>query len=66
LQELEFKGRKADIHYSLPKEGDQEKNQASIDVEIMANEINDKDLQDYMSPFGELRIIRNDPSGAPK
>jgi hypothetical protein len=30
LKDLEFNGRKADLHYSLPKEGDQEKNQVEV------------------------------------
>lgn len=60
LQNLEFRGRKADIHYSLPKEGDQEKNQGSLEIELVdCNEdMIDSELFDYMSRFGEVRVIR--------
>ncbi len=69
LQNLEFGGRAADIHYSLPKEGDQEKNQVfmsfdckgSVDLELIdTNEpIDDQQLLDFMSKFGEIRLVRN-------
>jgi hypothetical protein len=32
LKDIEFGGRPADIHYSLPKEGDQEKNQVCLSL----------------------------------
>jgi hypothetical protein len=60
---LEFRGRKADVHYSLPKEGDQEKNQASLDVVYSesSERVSDHALQDYMTKFGEVRSVKPNP-----
>jgi hypothetical protein len=63
LQELEFGGRKADLHYSLPKEGDQEKNQGSIDIELVQSSgpLDETELLEFMSQYGEIRGIRGVP-----
>ncbi|KAJ3275471.1 hypothetical protein HDV01_000298 [Terramyces sp. JEL0728] len=61
LNNVEFKGRKADIHYSLPKEGDREQNQGSVSVEFVGtrSELLNQDLYEYMSKFGEIQSIRD-------
>ena len=62
LKDLEFRGRKAQIHYSLPKEGDQSKNQASLDVEYKGeNSVTEQELVDYMSQYGEIRSVKQSP-----
>ncbi|KAI8899162.1 hypothetical protein BC833DRAFT_586729 [Globomyces pollinis-pini] len=65
LQNIEFRGRKADIHYSLPKEGDREKNQGSVSVELVGSrsELNNQQLFEYMSRFGEVKVVRDGIAG---
>ena len=59
LTDLEFKGRKAQIHYSLPKDGDQAKNQATLDIEYEGSDsITEVDLKESLSKFGEIRSIK--------
>ncbi|KAJ3314873.1 hypothetical protein HDV04_005294 [Boothiomyces sp. JEL0838] len=61
LNNVEFKGRKADIHYSLPKEGDREQNQGSVNVELVGSrsDLLNQDLYEFMSKFGEIQSIRD-------
>ena len=64
LTDLKFHGRPAEIHYSLPKEGDQSKNQASLDVEYEGPGLTEQELSDYMSKFGAVKNIKPDSSNS--
>lgn len=68
LGTVEFNGRRADVHFSVPKEGDMpEKAQveiflikASVEVELESGQpIITHVLFEFMSKFGEIRSIRD-------
>ncbi|KDN43553.1 hypothetical protein K437DRAFT_151639 [Tilletiaria anomala UBC 951] len=66
MQDFEFNGRKLDIHYSLPKEEDQQKrcdrdkNQGTLFVLLRkgSRALQDADVYQVFLPFGEIKSIR--------
>ena len=64
LKNIEFHGRKADIHYSLPKDGEKDSNQATVEVELAGTQdfILNEQLYVYMSKYGDIRSVRDIPS----
>ena len=61
---IEFRERKADIHYSLPKDGSRDSNQGTVDVELAGTQdiIFNEQLFEFMSKYGEIRKLRDNPN----
>ena len=68
LQNYEFNGRKIDVHFSLPKDGevekvscDETKDQGTLllTVKNPSKDISTKDVEQLMSAFGDVKCIRD-------
>ncbi|WZY68798.1 hypothetical protein YC2023_001038 [Brassica napus] len=64
LQSKLLKGRKLDIHFSIPKDNPSEKdvNQGTLVVFNLAPSVSNKDLENIFGAYGEIKEIRETPN----
>ncbi|KAJ0236831.1 RNA recognition motif domain-containing protein [Hirschfeldia incana] len=64
LQSKLLKGRKLDIHFSIPKDNPSEKdvNQGTLVVFNLAPSVSNRDLENIFGAYGEIKEIRETPN----
>ncbi|CAN6912858.1 hypothetical protein Bca4012_087285 [Brassica carinata] len=64
LQTKMLKGRKLDIHFSIPKDNPSEKdvNQGTLVVFNLAPSVSNRDLENIFGAYGEIKEIRETPN----